>query len=232
MIHKLCIIILLYIIVREVPGLIFLDFIVAKDGISESPHANVLLKCLEVNDCVLAPIRLYSAQPGGFATELTVNYALPSPFSSSSSPKDPLLVPSLPVLRPRCGNGSPSSTMTTPTSASSAAIPLTTVFTPPVSCSSVNWVSSDCLKSTCEGVYNIVQTTDTNCYPSGWATTATWFSPGLYCPTGYTINDTNVVTSGLDITETQARCCPSYGAAPKSCLQFAMGRTMLNRCFI
>lgn len=100
--------------------------------------------------------------------------------------------------------------MTTSTSSTSGAIPLTTVFTPPASCTSVNWVSSDCKKSTCEGVYNIVQTTDTDCYPSGWAKTATWFSPGLFCPTGYTVNNTNVVTSGLGITETQARCCPSY----------------------
>ncbi|KAF3398335.1 hypothetical protein F1880_005964 [Penicillium rolfsii] len=99
--------------------------------------------------------------------------------------------------------------MTTTTAASSAAIPLTTVFTPPASCTSVNVVSSECPGSTCDGLYNIVQTTGPNCFPSGWATTATWFSPGLFCPTGYTVNDTNVVTSGLGITETQARCCPS-----------------------
>ncbi|KAJ5883615.1 uncharacterized protein N7473_010501 [Penicillium subrubescens] len=128
--------------------------------------------------------------------------------------------------------------MTTATAATSAAIPLTTVFTPPASCTSVNLVSSDCSKSTCDGLYNIVQTTDTNCYPSGWATTATWFSPGLYCPTGYTVNDTNVVTSGLGITETQARCCPSgYAFAtqlqapwwtPEPCTKISTTTTVLE----
>ncbi|CEO58936.1 hypothetical protein PMG11_03628 [Penicillium brasilianum] len=128
--------------------------------------------------------------------------------------------------------------MTTSTSSTSAAIPLTTVFTPPASCTSVNWVSSDCQKSTCDGVYNIVQTTDTDCYPSGWAKTATWFSPGLFCPTGYTVNNTNVVTSGLGITETQARCCPSgyafatkaleYWWTPEPCTKISKTTTVID----
>lgn len=138
-------------------------------------------------------------------------------------------MPSFPVLHQRCCNNSTTSpNMTTATAATSAAIPLTTVFKPPASCTSVNVVSSDCLGSTCDGLYNIVQTTDTNCYPSGWATTATWFSPGVYCPAGYTVNDTNVVTSGLGITETQARCCPSYDAPTKSCLQYAKPSIIAN----
>ncbi|EPS25827.1 hypothetical protein PDE_00763 [Penicillium oxalicum 114-2] len=94
------------------------------------------------------------------------------------------------------------------TSTRTAPVPLTTVFNPPSSCSRLEQVSSECQKD-CSGLYNIVQTTDPNCFPSGWATTATWFSPGINCPKGYTINDSNTVTSGLQITETQARCCPS-----------------------
>ncbi|KAJ5166922.1 uncharacterized protein N7482_005703 [Penicillium canariense] len=105
----------------------------------------------------------------------------------------------------------------TTTSSSSAAIPLTTEFAPPASCSSLSWVSSDCMKSTCDGVYNIVRTPDTDCFPSGWATTQTWFSPGYYCPTGYTVDKTDIVTSGLGITETQAKCCPEgFAIATKS----------------
>ncbi|KAJ5491094.1 hypothetical protein N7539_002661 [Penicillium diatomitis] len=95
-----------------------------------------------------------------------------------------------------------------PSSTQSAAAPLTTVFSPPASCTNVQQVSSECQKD-CKNLYNIVQITDSNCFPSQWATTATWFSPGIYCPKGYTVADSHTVTSGLQLTETQARCCPS-----------------------
>ncbi|KAJ5294025.1 hypothetical protein N7508_008846 [Penicillium antarcticum] len=88
-------------------------------------------------------------------------------------------------------------------------IPLTTVFTPPASCDNFSWISSDCLGTTCRGVYNIVRATETECYPSGWASSATTFSPGLVCPSGYSIAATTLASYGVASIETRATCCPS-----------------------
>ncbi|KAJ5692481.1 hypothetical protein N7462_001904 [Penicillium macrosclerotiorum] len=99
--------------------------------------------------------------------------------------------------------------MATTTSTSTANIPLTTQFVPPSSCESVHWVSSDCQLSTCLGIYNIVRDTATDCYPSGWAKTATTFSPGLICPSGYSIALQSSSVLGAALTETYGTCCPS-----------------------
>ncbi|KAJ5981139.1 hypothetical protein N7481_008437 [Penicillium waksmanii] len=88
-------------------------------------------------------------------------------------------------------------------------LPLTTFFKPPSSCDNLSWVSSDCLGSTCERIYNIVRATETQCYPSGWSTLATAFSPGIICPGGYSIAATSLISFGAASTETQATCCPS-----------------------
>ena len=100
----------------------------------------------------------------------------------------------------------------TTSSASAAAVPLTTSFIPPASCDRQTWVSSDCQLSTCKGIYNIVRLTDSNCFPSGWETSQTAFSPGLICPSGYSINTQQTVTQGVGAIETQASCCPVYVA--------------------
>lgn len=99
---------------------------------------------------------------------------------------------------------------TSSSSTSTAAVPLTTVFTPPASCDKLHWVSSKCLESTCKGIYNIVRATDPACFPSGWETTKTGFSPGLSCPANYYVNTSDVVVLGVDATETHATCCPRY----------------------
>ncbi|KAJ5748946.1 uncharacterized protein N7511_010642 [Penicillium nucicola] len=99
--------------------------------------------------------------------------------------------------------------MTTTTAPATAALPLTTVFTPPATCDNFSWISSDCLGSTCKGVYNIVRATETECFPSGWATSATTFSPGLVCPSGYSIAGTTLASFGAASIETRATCCPS-----------------------
>lgn len=91
-----------------------------------------------------------------------------------------------------------------------ASYALTTLFTPPSSCGDVTWVSSTCPSSSCEPVYNIVRLTETECYPSGWDTTATLFSPGLVCPSGYTIADETTSSYGATKAETLATCCPRY----------------------
>ncbi|KAJ5173026.1 hypothetical protein N7492_005619 [Penicillium capsulatum] len=130
-------------------------------------------------------------------------------------------------------------TITTSTSGSdSAAVPLTTVFTPPASCSSLHWVSSKCLESTCKGIYNIVAATDSDCYPSGWATSATGFSPGLSCPANWSVGTSNVVVLGVGATETHATCCPTgYTVAksspqvwytPEPCMSISKGTTIID----
>ncbi|KAJ6083348.1 hypothetical protein N7467_007483 [Penicillium canescens] len=100
---------------------------------------------------------------------------------------------------------------TTTVSASTPAsnVPLTTLFTPPSSCDNYSWISSDCLGTTCQGVYNIVRATESECYPPGWATSATTFSPGLVCPSGYSIAATTLASYGAASSETRATCCPS-----------------------
>ncbi|KAJ5358196.1 hypothetical protein N7541_005354 [Penicillium brevicompactum] len=88
-------------------------------------------------------------------------------------------------------------------------IPLTTLFIPPTSCDNLSWVSSDCAGTTCEGIYNIVRATETECYPSGWETSATTFSPGVLCPSGYSFAATTLALFGAASIETRATCCPS-----------------------
>lgn len=93
--------------------------------------------------------------------------------------------------------------------------PLTTIFTPPPSCSTR-------LFTTDTELYGSVGTvvwddsvgmdeTELPCYPMEWKAAAAWFetlafSPGV-CPADYT-----TFTTGSIAGATVAYCCPKYGA--------------------
>jgi hypothetical protein len=85
------------------------------------------------------------------------------------------------------------------------AIPLTTIFTPPASCSSI---------ITYDGTYlwqgGVLQTGDLDCYPTSFLSIyASFYSPGI-CPYGWT-SASSVTGAGALVTiptETNALCCP------------------------
>jgi hypothetical protein len=84
-------------------------------------------------------------------------------------------------------------------------LPLTSVFTPPTSCSSA-WT----LSTTSGGTPTFRFAFGTGCVPD----TLNWvdvYSPGI-CPSGYSIALSVTVgtstRSGVQVTETQGRCCP------------------------
>ncbi|OJD19412.1 hypothetical protein AJ78_00586 [Emergomyces pasteurianus Ep9510] len=89
-------------------------------------------------------------------------------------------------------------------------IPLTTVFTPPSSCSS-SWTYEDVYYNSVTGgllLQNAFTTRDRNCFPPFFAGTGRGqiqqvFSPG-YCPDGYT-SPAATTNNGV----TTAVCCPS-----------------------
>lgn len=116
-------------------------------------------------------------------------------------------------------------TTTSPATTVAPNIPLTTLFTPPAWCDSHSWVSSDCPgTNTCTGIYNIVRATETECYPSGWQASATYFSPGI-CPSGYSTGTNILSYIGASGTETRATCCPRYGSKTVSLYERAWNLT-------
>jgi hypothetical protein len=87
-------------------------------------------------------------------------------------------------------------------------VPLTTIFTPPASCS-VRDFSYDPIGDRVCWDQDLINTATLTCYPSRFAEahsgkTAAYFSPGV-CPRYYT----TIRTSENDIKETLATCCPS-----------------------
>ncbi|KAE8443388.1 hypothetical protein EG329_001947 [Mollisiaceae sp. DMI_Dod_QoI] len=97
-----------------------------------------------------------------------------------------------------------SSTFSTSTGAAatvSSAGPLTTTFTPAASC------TNDFYTNTVSNWYSIGGESPDQCFPSGWASTSQYFSPGV-CPDGYTQACSNWSASGTN-TETRATCCPT-----------------------
>ncbi|KAF8860665.1 hypothetical protein BDZ45DRAFT_304603 [Acephala macrosclerotiorum] len=91
------------------------------------------------------------------------------------------------------------STSTSPSSTGTitSAPALTTTFTPAASC------TNDFYTNTESNWYSIGGPLASQCFPSGWASTSQYFSPGI-CPDGYT-----QACSSLNGAETRATCCPS-----------------------
>lgn len=81
-----------------------------------------------------------------------------------------------------------------------AAHQLTTTFTPAPTCTADIYTTSI--------YYSIGGLEPSQCFPSGWASTSQYYSPGL-CPAGYTEACSSLVSAGT-VTETQATCCPTY----------------------
>lgn len=78
--------------------------------------------------------------------------------------------------------------------------PLTTIFTPSPDClSQIHWATESPWFQLGAG---------TQCIPSGPnPSVSSFYSPGLYCPEGYTVACSTQVTFG-SATETRATCCP------------------------
>ncbi|KUJ10711.1 uncharacterized protein LY89DRAFT_249366 [Mollisia scopiformis] len=76
-----------------------------------------------------------------------------------------------------------------------AAGPLTTTFTPSPACTNDFY--------TAPTYYSIGGPLASTCFPSGWASTSQYFSPGV-CPEGYT-----QACASISASETFATCCPS-----------------------
>lgn len=92
--------------------------------------------------------------------------------------------------------------------------PLTTIFTPAPDClSQIHWATESPWFQLGPG---------TQCIPSGPnPSLSSFYSPGLYCPEGYTVACSTEVTSG-SATETRATCCPQPTAlGPLSVSPFA-----------
>jgi hypothetical protein len=90
-------------------------------------------------------------------------------------------------------------------------IPLTTIFTPSSPCLS-DYYQYETTNS--YGYYVLGPPTPSVCFPSGWAPSSQYFSPGL-CPSGYIIACSTTANIGT-ITETRATCCPSSWACQVS----------------
>jgi hypothetical protein len=85
---------------------------------------------------------------------------------------------------------------------------LTTTFTPPASCLSDVYLSD---QSNIPAIILGNPQGTASCLPSGIDPLRTsFFSPGLYCPSGYTNACSTTVTIG-SAKETQVTCCPLYG---------------------
>ncbi|CZR64316.1 uncharacterized protein PAC_14214 [Phialocephala subalpina] len=78
-----------------------------------------------------------------------------------------------------------------------SASPLTTTFTPAASCTNNFYTNTE------SNWYSIGGPLASQCFPSGWASTSQYFSPGI-CPDGYT-----QACSALNGAETRATCCPT-----------------------
>ena len=90
--------------------------------------------------------------------------------------------------------------------------PLTTTFSPSPSClTDIHWGTSSSWYVL--GEYN------TACIPHGSGSTlanptlSSYYSPALYCPSGFTVACSSEVTSGTN-TETRAYCCPDLSDVP------------------
>lgn len=77
---------------------------------------------------------------------------------------------------------------------------LTTTFSPAPSCTNDFY--------TAPTYYSIGGPLASECFPSGWASTSQYFSPGI-CPTGYTEACSSLSTYGT-LVETFATCCPTF----------------------
>lgn len=84
---------------------------------------------------------------------------------------------------------------------------LTTTFIPAPSC------TTDIYTNTASNFYYLGDSPSA-CFPTGWASTSQFFSPGV-CPQGYTqaCSSTQLVSGGRAV-ETQATCCPTYVSFP------------------
>jgi hypothetical protein len=81
---------------------------------------------------------------------------------------------------------------------------LTTTFIPPTSCFQDLYATND------GNIYLGPSASATECYPSGWNTNpGFFFSPGLFCPSGYTTDLIGRETVA-QATETRVTCCPKY----------------------
>lgn len=80
---------------------------------------------------------------------------------------------------------------------------LTTVFTPPASCSDLPFTSTD------SEFWRDAALSRTECYPPLYLPPPNWneYSPGV-CPARYTPNIVTYATYTNDVTETYAFCCP------------------------
>ncbi|KAH7383896.1 hypothetical protein BKA66DRAFT_463009 [Pyrenochaeta sp. MPI-SDFR-AT-0127] len=81
--------------------------------------------------------------------------------------------------------------------------PLTTTFTPPAGCTSDVWDG--------EGYYILGGTRHSTCMPTAFkpdAEPSFFYSPGLYCPAGYSTACSSSTAIGSE-TETVITCCPS-----------------------
>lgn len=88
-----------------------------------------------------------------------------------------------------------------------SAIPLTTIFTPPASCSptSVIWGLTGFNSTLYLDREQYSVETKTDCFPSGYST-GSFFSPApSICPVGYTI-----ACQSVDGSETAAVCCTRF----------------------
>jgi hypothetical protein len=83
-------------------------------------------------------------------------------------------------------------------------IPLTTIFVPAALRRAVLQIFIPLGSTT----YSIGGPSPSQCFPSGWASSSQYFSPGI-CPLGY-IQACSVVATAGTVTETRATCCPRY----------------------
>ncbi|CAI7615431.1 unnamed protein product [Penicillium manginii] len=88
--------------------------------------------------------------------------------------------------------------------ATTAALPLTTTFSPPADCTTDSYHVLRSTSSNYSWWWTSLGTSDwSTCFPSGYQPTG-YFSPGV-CPEGYAPVDQTCISSD---EETQATCCP------------------------
>ncbi|KAF2399299.1 hypothetical protein EJ06DRAFT_79794 [Trichodelitschia bisporula] len=95
--------------------------------------------------------------------------------------------------------------------------PLTSVFTPPASCS-LNYV----VRSLTRDPPSVWVGSTKACYPPGYISMS-YYSPGI-CPQGYTIADSGVLAAS---SQTHAYCCPTgYDINPGSSACYSMSNSL------
>ncbi|CAD0083048.1 unnamed protein product, partial [Aureobasidium vineae] len=89
-----------------------------------------------------------------------------------------------------------------------SSLPLTTIFTPPTSCSTRPFTLSTS-NNILVGIWNYSSNSVDLCYPPDWATAKTnYYTPGV-CPKGHTYAGIDVGSESLDVRYTPVNCCPS-----------------------